>query len=614
MSNRLFHRLPALLVALSLAACSGGSPLFVPSSQPATGPQQSAAKSAKAEIVIHWRSKRRVKHDPRAYFISPSTKSIWISIAPVGKPNAATTKIVNRGASSTTKVSLDAPTGDDTFRFIADDQPDAQGNELGGATVQQKIVAGKANVVGATLEGYAYTFAIASDDGRFAPSSASSSGYTVAGQGQYTFTVAPVDVDGNLILSPGTPVVSATSDTSYYAVKAVRSKPNTYTIQALAAQTSAPIVVRPQLVLTAPGADGTTTTQDYALTEVALIYASAGTGSSAHLYAYDTLDNQYALPSGAFPGLSKPVGFYYDAATAVIYVADAGTNSILAYDESGNVLRSWTAPSVPGITGITYSTNTNHIYVSSTANGGQILVFDTTGAAVSTSGGFTGLHGPPVGLAYMADSIESGEDASVVIQPNTIAVVESGDPGYFDVYGDNGTYYSDLSTTLTNVSTGAAINPTGIGVAYAGGVRGNNPNAYWVSGAAVGEATPYVAMVCYWPQEFSCPGYNVAYMAGNQNTNVVLSMVGGSTSTDISAPTSIVTNPVTDNFYVVNGAGGVPNGGLSGFNGGACVNSQCPAQGPPPLFLGIQSIPGEVPVIGPPGGVSNFTAATFTSF
>jgi hypothetical protein len=610
MSTRFFRKVPALLVALALAACSGGSTSFVPNGQNAAT-AQSNGKTAKAEIVVHWRSKRRVKQNHRAFFISPSAKSIWISVALVGKPNAAKTRIVERGKSSTSTILLDAPAGNDTFTFMAYDRVDGQGNKLGGATVQQRIVAGATNTVRVTLEGYAYSFAIASADGRFSPSLGSSDTYTVAGQGAYTFTVAPVDIDGNVILSPGAPTVSARSDTSYFGVVAVHGKPRTFTIQALGVVTST--IARPQLVLTAPGADGTTTTENYALVEVALVYASAGSGSSARIYAYDALDNVYTLPSGAFAGLSKPVGLIYDAANAQIYVADAGTNSILAYDENGTPISGWTAPSVPGITGITYSTNTKHIYASSTANDGQILVFDTTGAAVSTSGAFSGLHGPAVGLSYSAGTIISGQGASLVTATNTIAVVESGSPGFYDVYGDDGTYYPALSTLLTDVQSGAPFNPTGIGTANVGGLT-SRLAGYWISGADAGSTTPIVAMVCYWPQEGQCPGYNVAFMGGNSNTgDPISSIVGGSTSADISAPISIVTNPTTDGFYVVNGPSGGPDGGLSGFVGGYCTNG-CPGAGAPPLFLGINPVAGEAPIIGPPSGVSNFTAAAFTSF
>lgn len=640
-----FLRIPvALLVALALAACSGGSSPFVPNNSQQSATPQRHGKTAKAQIVIHWRSQRRVKHARRAFFISPSAQSIWISVAPVGKPNAATVRTINRGKSSTSAVLLDAPIGSDIFTFQACDQPDGAGNQLGGATVQQKIVAGKTNTVSATLEGYASTFAITSDDGRFAPTAGSESGYTVAGEGQYTFSVAPVDIDGNVILSPGVPKTSATSDTSYYAVAPVKGKANTFTIRALGSLSGrlGGSVTRPQLVLSAPGAASTITTQDYALTNVALLYAAAGAGSSAHIYAYDALDNQYTLPSGAFSGLSKPIGMVYDPASQRIYVADAGTNSILAYDESGNALSGagWNAPSVSGLTGITFSTNTHEIYVSSSAGStGKILVFDTSGATVTTSGGFSGLHGPPVGLAFLsaADSVYLGGGPSASYAPyppNVVAVVESGSPGYYDVYDDSGTYYPSLSTTLTDVDTGAPFDPTGIGLGTAamassplpqGRSYGDvNGSGFWITGVDSGTqtgaggsaASPMLALVCYNANRSQCGGYGgtTSFLAGDQFGGAASYFVwGGAAVNDISAPASVAENPVTGDMYVINGPGGVPNGGLSGFTGSYTEDTTFEI-GILPVYLGKYSVTGEAAIIGPPSGVTNFTAAVFTQY
>jgi hypothetical protein len=642
MSNRFFRTSATLLVALALAACSGGSSPLLPSSgsqQPATPARD---KTAKAQIVIRWRSEREVRHSKRAFFISPSAQSIWISVAPAGKPGAATVTIVNRGKTATSTVSLNAPIGSDIFTFQACDRRDGAGNQLGGATVQQKIVAGKTNTVSATLEGYASTFAITSQDGRFSPTVGSSSGYTVAGEGQYTFGVAAVDADGNVILSPGVPKISATSDTSYFAVAPVKGKTNTYTIQALGTLNgSAGSTARPQLVLSAPGAGSITATQSYLLTDVPLLYAAGGSGSSAHIYAYDSLDNQYTLPSGAFSGLSKPAGMVYDPTNQRIYVADAGTSTILAYDESGNSLSGsgWSAPSVSGVTGIALSTNTHDIYVSSTANGGQILVFNTSGASVTTSGGFSGLHGPPVGLAYLSAAnntyVGNGSaSASYLPYPaNVIAVVESGNPGYYDVYDDSGTYYPSLSITLTDANTGAPFDPTGIGTGSAtqtgqppnrgqtfGNVRGSG---FWITGtdsatetgASGTESSPMVALICYNANRSECFGYGgtTTFLAGNQFGGAASYFItGGDAINDISAPRSVVESPVTGDIYVINGPGGVPGGGLSGFTG--AWSQYLLSVGALPIYLGKYPVTGEAALIGPPSGVSNFTAAAFTEY
>jgi predicted small lipoprotein YifL len=630
MSNRVFRTRVAALVVLALAACSGGSSPLVPDSAQRAAASQHQSKIAKAQIFIHWRSKHRVEHTRRAFFISPSAKSIWISVSPVSKPNVTSVKIVNRGSSPTSTVSLDAPTGSDVFTFQAYDRPNAIGNNLGGATVQQKIVAGETNTVRATLEGYASTFDITSDDGRFAPFAGSANGYTVAGEGQYAFSVAAVDADGNVILSPGAPKVSATSDTSYFAVSPVKGKTNTFTIQALALVPSNAVgsLIRPQLVMSAPGAGSLTATEDYALNEASLLYVVAGTGSSQHIYAYDSLDNEYPIPAGAFSGLSNPVGLVYDPASERIYVADAGTNSILAFDENGTAVSGWSAPSVPGITGITFSAHTKELYASSTANGGQVLIFNTNGGSVNLNGGFTGLHGPPVGLAYLAVALDAA--GSVSWPSNTVAVVESsvnGNPGHFDVYGDDGTYYPSASLALTNVVTGNPFNPTGIGVSNVGSwlssdVGAGKPQAidpgYWITGADVGTTTPVAAVVCY--HFFWCYSPSISppvFLDGNEDSFFNGTTGGGATVTDISAPTSVVMNPVTGDTYVINGPGGVPKGGLSGFVGGIetpGLGYGHPPAGMAPVYLGEVPVDGDAPIIGPPAGVSNFTAAAFTEF
>jgi hypothetical protein len=581
-----YLRSPLGIAALSaLTACSGSGLTPISSASQNEIQRFDAANTAPVEVVIQWKS------------ALPHAQSVRIDVSTNESPSTiALTQVVDKPLrKSVSDVKLNVPVGKDTFAFTVFDQRSAGGNQLGGTTVGKTIRSGASNTVGATFTGYAAGFTVTpSDPHRMSLVYGGLVGqvqavYDIAGQAPLTFTVAVKDVDGNVILSPNAPRVKAISVAkSTFTVAPVRGRQNTFTIQAIGAM---PPFGSPNLVLEARGADGTTYTASYQLAETSLLYASAGSGASAHIYAFDTLGHRYTLP-GTFPGLTRPVGLAHDTAKARIYVADAGASKLFAYDENGNAIPGWAAPSVPGITGVALSTHTGNVYASTSAGTGAVDVFSASGSPVSLPNRFVGLHAPPVGIAY--DPTD-----------RVIAVVENGTPSYIDLYTDGGTPLPNVSIVLTD-ENGGAFTPVSVAAAYDG------EGDFWISGEDDGSpssgasaALPVVALYDYKESlGFLCCTF---FQTGFWNGALINSQRQG-----ITAPLSTVVDPENPGvMYVLEASG--PMWGFD-CSAGNCITDFPVAiePGGPPGFE-------NAPLAGYVGtirarGVRNFTAAVFGEY
>ncbi|HKU67940.1 MAG TPA: hypothetical protein VJP85_09190, partial [Candidatus Baltobacteraceae bacterium] len=527
---------------------------------------QAKTPRATAQFTIKWSSATKAPAVRKPLFISPSAQSIRVDTAPAGSTDLSqrVTTIVNNTGTSTSTVGIDAPIGNDTFTFTVFDQANAQGTNLGGGMVTQTIAAGTANVVKATLDGYLAGLAISSNDTRLVKTSGFAGGlpiYAIVGTSPITFTVAPLDADGNVILS-GAPTITAQSDSSAFSLAPVAGSSTSFTIQAVGPM---PAGVAARMTFSAPSATRTFSAT-YTLMQLGLLYATGGTGTSAHVFAFDTTGKQYTL-SGSFPGLQTPIGIAFDNVNQRLYVADSGASSILAYDMNGNAATGWTPPSVPQPTGIAYSASANHVLVTSKAGTGAVLVFDKSGAPVANPG-FTGLHGLPVGIADGAtDSL--------------IAVVDAGNPGYLDVFTTAGAALTANSSSLVD-GNNLPFSPAGVGAADG---NASLSDRFWVSGTDASNG-PETAL--YWPITPNAPlfFYAALYFAGEIWTPRV------------TGPTTSAYNIATNEFYIVD------SGQLRGFS---CAQSPCDGGYPPSLR------PPEAALIAPPNGIT-FTAAAFAHY
>jgi hypothetical protein len=562
-----------------MSGCSASMPALLPAAPQTSAAAAGNGSSQKVRISIDWRT----KSTKRDRFTSPSARSVRVDIqgahafwshVVIDKPK--TDKI------TTTAVTV--PIGNDAFTFTLFDRRQAAGTKLGGSTVLRKIVAGHSAVIRTTFFGYAAGFTIVSDDKRFAPVVSTGNGlpeYEVRGQAKLTFSVTVTDPDGNVILAPGMPAVTASCDTpGVFTLLRVAGKRNVFTIQA-----TAPIgpSAHVNLLLSAAGAEGVTYTATYPLLENSLILAAAGTGSAAHVYELDTLGNLYPT-AGGFPGLQDPVGLAYDNDHHRIYVADAGASTILAYDENGNAVSGWTKPSVPGITGVTYSSHSRNVYASSTSGGGAIKTFDSNGTPAVTPGGFTGLHGSPAALVYEPLS-------QLVVVVDTADTALPGNPGYADTFTDSGVLQTNFSFPLYD-AFGDPFTPSGVSAAL------NLQGSVWISGLD--------------NLGYNNPGYGADPMVSIANpgnpTNlfaatylptfgIIDDVVG---QANIGDPISTAVNPVTQDVYVVQAAGP-----LNGFMTYGNPNGATPVP--------ISGLLDEREFLSIPG-VGNFSAAAFTQY
>lgn len=584
--NRLSKPLAAAAL-FALAACSGAG-ITPPTGAVPIGTQVSAntARSASVEFVIHWK-------------VAASARSVRVDVSQKGSPTIVKTTIADRpGHAASSDTHFDVPVGDDDFAFTVFDGPHGGGDALGGAVVTRTIRANASNTVKAAFTGYAAGFILHPVDSRMRIIYAGSIGpappiYDISGQAPLTFSVAVTDADGDILLAPGAPSVKAVSEiTATFAVARVKGSANTFTVQAVGPMPR----TTPHLVLEARGAGGTTYTTSYQLTETALLYASAGSGSTAHIYAFDSLGRSYPF-SGAFPGLNRPIGLTLDENKARIYVADAGASKILAYDENGNPIAGWAAPVVPGITGIAFSPHAKHIYASTNAGNGAIDVFDTAGAPVSVPGAFGSLHAPPVGVAYDP-------------QWQVVAVAESGTPGYVDVYGDTGVYLAAQSGVLTDFA-GYPFVPVGISPA----LDGNGD--FWVSGidgfpSGTGSIAPQPTTALYWPQSVF-DGYKLFAGQGLLTFGYADSAIDG-----IGPVLNVATDPADPAIFYIVQASAPMWGMYCGVSFINCFNSNLPTQiapghgGGPSVFPALD-VPGYTGTI-QQAGVTNFTDAVFTQY
>lgn len=542
-------RVTSLAMTIALAACSGGTSM--PDAQLSGATVSSTHRTAKATLMIHWASTETASEldarlRRRPHFISRSARSIEIYASRENDPSKYTPTIVNKpktGASST--VSIDAPIGEDAFVFGVYDQANATGNEIGGARVLQTIVAGKANVLKVTLDGYVGGAKLTYNSPFMTskPDAGGQPNYTLVGAAAVTVTLALTDPDGNTIIPPGTAPVAKLTSTQPSLVKITSSGSNTYTIQAIA-PSDAVIGLQVQATSGASGSQEFET--EFPVTQEAVIYAAYGAGGNAGVTVFDQVGHAYT--SSAFSGLNTPVAMTWDPVDQMILIADAGNGgTLLGFDANGNPAKGWTPPAVPGINGVAYNPDTKAIYVTTGGNTtdiGAVKAFDAKGSPVTLGGGaFAGLNNP-IGIAYNSSASDVGgppnQHQFYIINDPTVANSPSGtlpDP-YVAAYTPTGTGAMPPTYSLgTNVPT--AIAPT---VAPAGA---NSPMAAYIT-------TTSNTMLFYADFFNAVSGsrsayYNTIIKGEGLNNPVALVL----TSSDYSVNGS----PVS--FYVANASGGL---------------------------------------------------------
>lgn len=228
----------ALLNAVLIAACSN------PASQSLglTAPVSDAARRAPARVAIVVKVPKRPKRrGPRPAFLSPSTASMTLGIAPVSQSGTKSfTLTMNLTPSSpgctpsstgtTCTTSLLLQPAQYTATIVTYDQTGAQGQRLSEAQQQPfTVVTGIANRLGFTLAGIPHALTVSAISSGI--SGTANAGFTVAGAVGLQFAIVAKDADSNSIVGPGAPLFQITPDDDTFAVaQPTAQQPNAFTV------------------------------------------------------------------------------------------------------------------------------------------------------------------------------------------------------------------------------------------------------------------------------------------------------------------------------------------------------------------------------------------------
>lgn len=425
----------ALVSAAALEGCSSGA-------QPPV-PLAAHASLAPVSFSIAWKSSTSSARRPA--YVSPSAQSVVIRIN--GDPSL--TAFANKGSSGISSLALQAPVGTDTFLVSLYDATQSSGTSPSGAlvgqvTVVQTIVAGKLNAVTAVVNGVVKSATIDALPGQ-AVLETTSSGYAIVGQHSATFAVTPRDADGNAIVPPGvTPAITLKSDAGnpYFAVLPA-TDPSQFNV---VVTSQAPPGYSGSFTASATDAQNTTVTASMSVAQRGEVYVAYRSG---RVLAFDDAGNALALPSNAFAGLQQPGSLAYDASERTLFVADAGSGTIQAFTLDGAPQSGFTAPALPGVTAIAWSSrvyqdqilgvSASRAIIASAFTGGATGDTATTSPFVVTAGsGAAFVPGSSSQSAmYLISNTSAGEldaytlyGARAIFPPTYIALAPvSGTPG-----------------------------------------------------------------------------------------------------------------------------------------------------------------------------------------
>jgi hypothetical protein len=212
------------IVVLICAACSGsGSTGAVPAF-----PTQAPGHKPQAALKFRFSIPRR-KHEPRqSRYLSPSTKSIAITAFDAththklaqtslnATPGTGGCSRLEASGTFTCALSIAVPAGDDTFDVASYDELGATGNKLSAITAFPfDVLAGAANHIAMTLGGIPATLDIALVGHSAFAAGTALSGFQLGGIGPgaaQQLQLTAKDVDGNIIVDPGAPSFTLTSN------------------------------------------------------------------------------------------------------------------------------------------------------------------------------------------------------------------------------------------------------------------------------------------------------------------------------------------------------------------------------------------------------------------
>ena len=357
--------------ALVLAACGGHSGTLLPAAKAITTATKSPATPSGAKLSVVIPHPSTTSQTRRPAYVSPSSAQLVVAVN--GGPSTtygltATSPGCSVVATNTTcTFTIPAAAGDDTLALSIED---ATGTVLSHNVVSAKLAPGVATPVNVTLAGIPASVIVAPgvnsgiEDG---PTPA----YHVPGLAQRPVELEALDADGNIIIGPGSPAISAPTVTqgSSFAtiVSAGTTDPNAYVLAPTSGASGGQAVAISATAQSIALADGTQSPPVSSTTT--FLFTPAVATITGSIFTEFSVETGNAVATLAVPALAQ--------------------GRALTTDSNGNL---WVSTSVPnvGFGGITVSeyppgSTTAKAALSSGVAGGYSLASDSQTFVISVT-------------------------------------------------------------------------------------------------------------------------------------------------------------------------------------------------------------------------------------
>lgn len=332
----------------------------------------------------------------RPQYISASTSQLAYSIDSTSQTpvSLSTSNPECSGSPLACTVPFNVAPGTHTFTFILED---SGGSPLSAASnISYTLTAGQTNTLSITLGGVPAQIVMQTVSGNGSRVTGSqSNGFTVYGNAAVQFTVDVTDADGNIMVGSGAPSPSvAPSAGAPFAVATPSPGSDVWTLTSSYSPTNPTVPSGTSVTIAVtPFPSSSPATSQSQLVQLQLyqpwiFVINSGNGT---ITAYDEQGNQKTV---SFTGLSTPLGLALDTRTSTpapyvgaTYVTNAGNNSVKVFAPvatATTVPGSFLGVASPGP--IAFDSNNNQFYIANTAGSNALVAFDESGNA---AGGFT---------------------------------------------------------------------------------------------------------------------------------------------------------------------------------------------------------------------------------
>ncbi|MDH2910357.1 MAG: hypothetical protein PXZ07_09665 [Candidatus Eremiobacteraeota bacterium] len=541
----------AAVLAFSLVGCGGGAS----SHAVLPGASQGATTGTNAQFVIKVPPKTGTGTGRGPAYVSPSTQSISIQVdsgtptvsnVTPGSPNCSVPAPLSP---LTCTYALSLTPGAHTFTIKTFDGLAGAGNVLSTNSAPFTVVANQANVVNLTLAGVPASLLVEPGSGDAQIVGSGSAGFQFTGEVPHTVIVLPQDADGNLILGPGAPTISASvsgaSSGSGLSVAPASGNPNAFTLSSTGFGTASLSLVA------TPGAASAGSALNASVSLDATVYSSVIAGGGLN-------GGGYADGTGVAAAFTNPAGVAVNTANGNLYVADTYGCSIRQVTTAGVVSTPYgTLPPTQNTCGNTNGTGNGALFqypnalAYDPANGDLYAIDSGSGCGlrqIAPSGVVTTLAGGTT-CGY-ADG--TGSAAAFAAHVGGIVY----DPTDSDLYVNDTDNCAIRQVTLAGVVTTVAGAPpptVSCGTVDATGTAAQFYSSQGIAYDSVNQSL-YVTDR-YRVRQVTVPGYVVTTIAGPVPPTSTLGFTDGSGSAaSFSYPYGITYDSTDGNLYVVDAA------------------------------------------------------------